>query len=36
MRNMGGEVTVKDRQGGGVCAVMIHPIAKRVLPDQDE
>jgi len=36
MRNMGGEVTVKDRQGGGVCAVMVHPIAKRVLPDQDE
>jgi two-component system sensor histidine kinase/response regulator len=36
MRNMGGEVTVKDRQGGGVCAAMVHPIAKRVLPDQNE
>ncbi|MBX3750928.1 MAG: response regulator [Opitutaceae bacterium] len=36
LRNMGGEVTLKDRQGGGVCAVMVHPINKRVLPEQDE
>ncbi len=36
LRNMGGEVTLKDRQGGGVCAVMVHPLSKRSLPERDE
>ncbi len=36
LRNMGGEVTLKDRQGGGVCAVIVHPFNKRSLPEQDE
>lgn len=36
LRNMGGEVKINDRQGGGVCAVMVHPVSKRTLPEQDE
>jgi C4-dicarboxylate-specific signal transduction histidine kinase len=36
LRNMGGEVHLNDRQGGGVCAVMVHPISKRTLAEQDE
>ncbi len=36
LRNMGGEVTITDRQGGGTCATMVHPVVKRVLPGQDD
>jgi len=36
LRNLGGEVTLKDRQGGGVCAAMVHPLNRRALTEQDE
>src|SRR6185369_17162513 len=29
LRNMGGEVTMEDRPGGGSVAILVHPIAKR-------
>jgi CheY-like chemotaxis protein len=29
LRNMGGEVSMTDREGGGAIAVLVHPIAKR-------
>lgn len=31
LRNLGGEVTMTDRPGGGAKAVLMHPIVKRVL-----
>ena len=32
LRNMGGEVTMEDRQGGGVRVTLMHPIEKRPRP----
>jgi len=29
LRNLGGEVTLADRAGGGACAVLVHPIEAR-------
>ena len=29
MRNMGGDVTVEDRPGGGAVAVLLHPLEQR-------
>jgi signal transduction histidine kinase len=28
LRNIGGEVTVEDRPGGGAVAILLHPIAQ--------
>ncbi|MDX2188003.1 MAG: response regulator [Opitutaceae bacterium] len=28
LRNMGGEITVSDRKGGGAVAILVHPISK--------
>jgi two-component system sensor histidine kinase/response regulator len=38
LRNLGGEVTMNDRPGGGAQAVLMHPVAKRGLkePHTDE
>jgi two-component system sensor histidine kinase/response regulator len=36
LRNMGGEVTMTDRPGGGACAVLIHPVEKRTRKEADE
>jgi C4-dicarboxylate-specific signal transduction histidine kinase len=29
LRNMGGDLTVEDRPGGGMVAVLLHPVEKR-------
>lgn len=38
LRNLGREVTMNDRPGGGAQAVLMHPVAKRGLkkPNTDE
>ena len=29
LRNMGGEVTMEDRSGGGTVAVLMHPLVRK-------
>ncbi len=29
LRNMGGEISLVDRAGGGVSAIVVHPLEKR-------
>lgn len=38
LRNLGGEVTMTDREGGGATAVLVHPVEKRISkePETDE
>jgi DNA-binding response OmpR family regulator len=36
LRSMGGEVTIHDRPQGGACAVLLHPVVKRVRKDSDD
>jgi len=36
MRNLGGEVTLEPRAGGGAVAVITHPVEKRQLPKETE
>ncbi len=36
LRNLGGEVTMIDRTGGGAIAVLSHPVEKKVRKDTDE
>ena len=36
LRSMGGDVNVTDRQGGGTCATMVHPVEIKVLPGLDD
>jgi two-component system, sensor histidine kinase and response regulator len=35
LRNMGGEVTMADRIGGGTVAILVHPIEKRRRPGEE-
>ena len=30
LRNLGGEVTMTDTEGGGATAILMHPVEKRV------
>jgi two-component system sensor histidine kinase/response regulator len=36
LRNLGGEVTMTDTEGGGATAILIHPVEKRVRKTHDE
>jgi len=36
LRNLGGEVTMVDTEGGGATAILMHPIEKRVRKTNDE
>ena len=36
LRNMGGEVTMEDRPGGGTVAVLMHPLARKQKQQSDE
>jgi two-component system sensor histidine kinase/response regulator len=35
LRNLGGEVTINDRTGGGAIVILLHPLEKRRAPDND-
>jgi signal transduction histidine kinase len=35
LRNLGGDVTLTDRPGGGAVATLIHPLEKRHTRDDD-
>ena len=36
LRNLGGEVTMTDTEGGGATAVLMHPVVKKVRRTLDE
>ena len=36
LRNLGGEVTISDRPGGGAIAVLMHPVEKRPVKTDDD
>jgi signal transduction histidine kinase len=36
LRNLGGEIQVVDRPGGGSSAILVHPLEKRVRPTTTE
>jgi signal transduction histidine kinase len=36
LRNMGGEVSVTDRPGGGAVAIIVHPVEKKSRRSADE
>jgi two-component system, sensor histidine kinase and response regulator len=36
LRNLGGEIQVVDRPGGGAAAILVHPLEKRVRPSTTE
>jgi C4-dicarboxylate-specific signal transduction histidine kinase len=35
LRNLGGEVTMTDRPGGGASAILMHPVEKRSRRNSD-
>ena len=36
LRNMGGDVSMADREGGGSVAILVHPISKKSYPSPNE
>jgi len=36
LRNMGGDVSMTDREGGGSVAILVHPISKKSYPSPNE
>ncbi|MFA5264442.1 MAG: hybrid sensor histidine kinase/response regulator [Opitutaceae bacterium] len=36
LRNLGGEVTISDREGGGAIALLVHPVEKKPAKQRDE